>query len=87
MLALPSPTDADDFTPEERREMALATIGAVFLRSTGQAPIAERALVCWRGDEPEDLPGPGRRIDRIVPVDWDELEARVAAREDTGERL
>jgi len=55
----------------ERRHLLSLGIDAVFLRSIGQgsSPITERALICWRGEAPEDLPGPGRRVG-LRSFDW-----------------
>ncbi len=45
----------------ERRHLLHAGLDAVFVRR-GRVPIADRALVLWRGEGPDDLPGPGRRL-------------------------
>ena len=56
----------------ERREVLHGAIDAVFLRSVGQVnvPISERALILWRGEGPDDLPGPGRRGIAPRPFEW-----------------
>jgi DNA invertase Pin-like site-specific DNA recombinase len=62
-----------DFTVEEKRELLSAGIGAIFLRrapSRGQWPIESRCLILWAGEEPDGLPGPGRRNLPLVQFDW-----------------
>jgi site-specific DNA recombinase len=62
-----------DLTDDEKRELLRAGIGAIFLRrapSRGQWPIADRVKILWAGDEPDGLPGPGRRNLPLVAFDW-----------------
>lgn len=61
-----------ELTVAERRHILTAAVDAVFLRRTGQVsvPIADRALICFRGEGPDDLPGPGRRGVGIRSFDW-----------------
>ena len=65
------PTWAKLSIPERRHLLSLA-IDAVFLRRTGKitVPIAERSLILWRGEAPDDLPGPGRRNTEITGFEW-----------------
>lgn len=60
-----------------QRELLSAGIDAIVLRSSGQAnvPIADRLGFLWRGEAPDDLPGPGRRLDEIRPFDWSSVPA------------
>lgn len=46
----------------ERRAILTAGIDAVFVRSGGQAPVDERAVILWAGDAPSDLPRRGHRV-------------------------
>ena len=56
----------------EQRSLLRHAIDAVFVRQTGRAniPIAERAVILWRGEGPDDLPGPGRKLGVLEPFDW-----------------
>lgn len=61
----------DDLTVEERQRVYRGAVGAVMLRSVGQAnvPIASRALILWRGEVPDDFPARGRR-QPFEPFTW-----------------
>lgn len=67
-------TEWDGFSVAERRQLLASAIDAVFLRRVGQAnvPISSRALILWRGEAPDDLPGRGygRWATEIRPFDW-----------------
>ena len=61
----------------ERRSLLRAGIGAVFVRRSTvrggrYAPDpAERVLILWPGDEPDDLPGRRNGGDvPLIPLDW-----------------
>lgn len=62
---LPEATELEALWPDldvaERRHLLHAGLDAVFVRR-GRVPIADRTLVLWRGEGPDDLPGPGRRF-------------------------
>jgi hypothetical protein len=63
----------DDLTVDERRELLAAGIGAIFLRRAprqGHWPIEDRVRILWRGEEPDGLPGAGRRNLPLLPYDW-----------------
>jgi site-specific DNA recombinase len=73
--------DADTYgalTTSERRRLLRAGIGAVFVRRSatrggrgGTPDPAERVLVVWPGDEPDDLPGRhSATVQPIVPFGW-----------------
>jgi len=70
---LPEPPELQALWPSldvsDRRHLLHAALDAVFVRR-GRVPIAERALVLWRGEGPDDLPGPGRRLGLRSHV-WD----------------
>lgn len=66
--------------PDERRALLRAGIDAVFLRRTGNLPIAERVRVVWAGEGEDDLPGPGHRVG-IRSFDWHEDEPGVTGGE------
>jgi hypothetical protein len=55
----------------DRRQLLHRGVDAIFLRSAGRAniPIENRALILWRGEAPDDFPGPGRKLD-VRPFDW-----------------
>lgn len=55
----------------ERRALLVASIDCIFLRNVRQAnvPIAERAIIFWRGQAPDGLPRRGRRVP-LRPFDW-----------------
>jgi len=62
-----------ELTITERRRLLNAGIDCVFVRS---APVngrnrldADRVKVCWRGEAPDGLPGPGLRAE-LAPLDW-----------------
>jgi site-specific DNA recombinase len=61
-----------DLDVGERRQLLHLGIDAIFVRSCGRAnvPISERALIFFRGEGPDDLPGRGRRCNTIRPFDW-----------------
>jgi DNA invertase Pin-like site-specific DNA recombinase len=60
----------DELSVRQRRHALAAGIDAVFLRSGKGLPIAERVHIFWRGEAPSDLPGVGRRVGPIRPLDW-----------------
>jgi site-specific DNA recombinase len=60
----------DELPATERRRVLAEGIDCVFLRRTGQAPIADRSLILWRGEAPDDLPGRGVRPVELIPFDW-----------------
>lgn len=62
----------DGASVAERNELLHAAIDTAFLRSVRQVnvPISERTLILWRGQGPDDLPGPGRRGMTPRPYDW-----------------
>jgi DNA invertase Pin-like site-specific DNA recombinase len=58
---------------DEKRELLRAGIGAIFLRrapSRGHWPIEDRVKILWAGEQPDGLPGPGRRNLPLVAFDW-----------------
>lgn len=61
-----------ELTTAEKRRLLSAGIDTVFLRNVGQAnvPIGDRALIVWKGEAPNDLPGPGRKLGGIRSFDW-----------------
>lgn len=69
-----------DLALNHQRSLLSTAIDAIFLRSVGQAntPIADRAVILWRGEAPADLPGVGRRVDAIRPFDWPDGDHAVA---------
>jgi site-specific DNA recombinase len=61
-------------TTEERRRVLAAGLDTVFLRRAGRIgrPPSlddDRARILWRGEAPDDLPGPGRRVE-LRSFDW-----------------
>jgi DNA invertase Pin-like site-specific DNA recombinase len=60
-----------DLDVGDRRHLLHRGLDAVFVRSVGQAnvPITDRALILWRGEGPDDLPGPGRKLE-VRSLDW-----------------
>jgi hypothetical protein len=60
-----------DLDVADRRHLLHRGMDAIFVRRVGQAnvPIADRALILWRGEGPDDLPGPGRKLD-VRSFDW-----------------
>jgi site-specific DNA recombinase len=79
-LAMPEALDMSmmvdtwpDLNDDEKRELLRAGIGAIFLRrapSRGQWPIEDRVRILWAGEEPDSLPGAGRRNLPLVSYDW-----------------
>jgi DNA invertase Pin-like site-specific DNA recombinase len=62
-----------DLMVDEKRELLAAGIGAVFLRRSlnrGPSPIEDRVLILWAGEEPDGLPGPGRRNLPLESFNW-----------------
>jgi len=50
-------------TVAEKRTLLTASLDAVFVRRTGaNVPVANRALVLWRGEAPDGLPRRGHRV-------------------------
>lgn len=61
-----------DLSVSERREVFTEGIDAVFLRRAdvaGTRALDGRVKVFWRGEAPNDLPGPGLRVD-LRGIDW-----------------
>jgi DNA invertase Pin-like site-specific DNA recombinase len=59
--------------PDEQRRILGSVIDAIFLRRApgrGTWPVEDRVFICWRGDGPADLPGPGRRNIPLASFDW-----------------
>lgn len=69
-IAVPDEAIWDELSTAERRRVLAEGIDCVFLRRTGHAPIADRSLVLWRGEAPDDLPARGVRPVVPVPFDW-----------------
>lgn len=63
-----------EMTTEEKQIMLRSEIDAVFLRSVARAniPAADRSLIFWQGQAPDDLPARGRRNLPLVPLVWPE---------------
>ncbi len=62
-----------DLTNDEKRELLRAGVGAIFLRRApgrGQWPISDRVKILWAGDEPDGMPGPGKRNVPLASFDW-----------------
>jgi hypothetical protein len=51
-------------TIAEKRALLTASLDAIFIRSRGGAnvPVADRSLLLWRGEGPDDLPRRGHRV-------------------------
>ena len=68
----------------EQRRILAAGIGAIFLRRGGRSlPIEERVHICWRGEEPDDLPrrGIARSLEPFAwPGDINDERAALASR-------
>jgi len=62
----------------EKRRILSAVLDAVVVRSVRasgrKVPVAERALVLWRGEAPANLPRRGRRVP-LTSFDWPPAEA------------
>jgi site-specific DNA recombinase len=77
-FAVPSAVTYAALTVPERRSLLRAGVGAVFVRRStvrggrGGAPDpAERVMICWAGDEPDDLPGRHTQATPApAPFDW-----------------
>jgi DNA invertase Pin-like site-specific DNA recombinase len=62
----------------EKRTLLTASLDAVFVRRTGaNVPVADRALLLWRGQAPDGLPRRGHRVP-LESFSWpDEAPAKV----------
>jgi site-specific DNA recombinase len=77
-IAVPDAMAYAELTVPERRSLLRAGIGAVFVRRSkvrggrgGASDPAERVLICWAGEEPDDLPGRHTQATPApVPLDW-----------------
>lgn len=77
-MAVPDGVAYAELGVAERRTLLRAGIGAVFVRRSavrggrGGAPDpAGRVLICWAGEEPDDLPGRHTQATPApVPLDW-----------------
>jgi site-specific DNA recombinase len=51
-------------TIAEKRALLTASLDAIFIRSNGgsNTPVADRTLLLWRGEGPDDLPRRGHRV-------------------------
>lgn len=57
----------------EQRHLLGRGVDAVFLRRAprqGLSALDGRVFIAWRGEGPDDLPGPGRRIGPLRSFDW-----------------
>lgn len=72
-VALPATTTVreawGDWDVRQRQRALKSVIDCVMLRSGGWAPVADRALILWRGEAPADLPRRGR-TGPIKPFEW-----------------
>ena len=62
-----------ELTVPEKREILSGSIDVIFLRRSpnrSNIPISDRALILWRGEGPDGLPGPGRKMIPLTPYDW-----------------
>jgi hypothetical protein len=75
-----------EMTTVEKQIMLRSEIDAVFLRAVGRVnvPVAERSLIFWQGQAPDDLPSRGRRNLPLEPLRWPDHpdDVRVAVAED-----
>lgn len=77
-FAVPDELTYSSLSVSERRTLLRAGIGAVFVRRStvrggrgGVPDPAQRVLICWAGEEPDDLPGRHTHATPApVPLDW-----------------
>jgi site-specific DNA recombinase len=69
-LAAPDTAIWDTLSISEKRRVLAEGIDTVFLRRTGLASISDRALILWRGEAPDDLPGRGVPPVTPTPFNW-----------------
>jgi DNA invertase Pin-like site-specific DNA recombinase len=60
----------DTLSISEKRRVLAEGIDTVFLRRTGLASISDRALILWRGEAPDNLPGRGVPPVTPTPFNW-----------------
>lgn len=68
-LGIIVPEGWDTLDMADRRRLLTEGIDVVWLRRTGLASIADRTLIMWRGQAPDDLPRRGAPK-APVPFDW-----------------
>lgn len=60
----------DAASPDARKAALASAIDCVFVRGPGGGDVAERTLILWRGEAPEDLPRRGRQNGPLRAFDW-----------------
>jgi site-specific DNA recombinase len=77
-------------TIAEKRALLTASLDAIFIRSNGGSnkPVADRSLLLWRGEGPDDLPRRGHRVP-LASFPWPDktpVNVRVAGGKDAKPR-